>query len=72
MLVGGFAKKFANELEKRNGLTPPQKYGKTYVRTHDALTFKELAEDMIKSTGASILYHTKICGVVIEDETFKG
>ncbi len=72
LLVGGMAKRFAEELERRKGLMPPQKYGKTYLRTHDPFKFKVLADEMLKTAGVQILYHTKVCGVVMEGEDFKG
>ena len=34
-VVYGFTDRFAGELAARGGLTPPQKYGKTFTSAHD-------------------------------------
>lgn len=70
--VFGWTDKFYKEMKKRNGVTKPQLYGKTYLITHDPQIWKEVAEDMVIGSGANILYHTNIFGVIKEDDIFRG
>ena len=71
-IVYGFTDKFCAEMKRHNGLTEPQKYGKTWTVTHDPLVWRETAENLLEAAGASILYHTSISGVIKEDDVFKG
>ncbi|HEY3371620.1 MAG TPA: FAD-dependent oxidoreductase, partial [Prolixibacteraceae bacterium] len=71
-IVYGFADKFCQELSKKNGLTQPQKYGKTWVVTHDPLVWREVAENLLEDAGANILYHINMIGVIKDEEEFKG
>ncbi|MDR3560580.1 MAG: FAD-dependent oxidoreductase [Negativicutes bacterium] len=71
-IVFGFAERFYNELTKRGGLTEPQRYGKTWLATHDPLVWKESAEGLLQDADAGILYHTNIVGVVKDDDQIKG
>lgn len=71
-VVYGFTDIFCRELAKRNGLTAPQQYGKTWTVTHDPLVWRETAEDLLEAAGANILYHTGILGVIKDGDDFKG
>lgn len=71
-VVYGFADTFCSELAKRNGITEPQKYGKTWAVTHDPLMWREVAEDLLEVAGANILYHTSVIGVIKDGDDFKG
>lgn len=71
-VVYGFTDKFIKGLKSRNGLTSPQKYGKTWTVTHDPMVWREVAEDLLEDAGAGILYHTNIIGVVKDEDEFKG
>lgn len=71
-IVYGFADKFCSEMEKKNGITKPQVYGKTWTVTHDPQVWREVAEGLVEEAGANILYHTRIIGVIKEDNDFKG
>lgn len=53
-------------------MTPPQLYGKTYLVPFDPQGWKEVAEDMVLASGAKILYHTNIVGVIKEQDEFYG
>ena len=70
--VFGWTDKFYKELKKRDGVTRPQPYGKTYLVPFDPQIWKEVAEDMLLKSGAKILYHTNIIGVIKKDQEFKG
>jgi ribulose 1,5-bisphosphate synthetase/thiazole synthase len=71
-IIYGFADQFCQELAKKNGVTAPQKYGKTWTVTHDPLVWREVAENLLEDAGANILYHTNIIGVIKDDDVFKG
>ncbi|MGI2259285.1 FAD-dependent oxidoreductase [Shewanella sp. GXUN23E] len=71
-VVFGFTERFRQALAERNGVTEPQRYGKTYTVTHDPLVWREVADDMLTAVGVNILYHTAVTGVIMDGETFKG
>lgn len=70
--VFGFADEFYQEMKKRDGVTQPQRYGKTYLVPHNPQVFKEVAEDMVLQEGANILYHVSVVGVIKEKDEFLG
>lgn len=70
--VFGWTDRFYRELQRRNGVTAPQLYGKTYLVPHEPQIWKEAAEDMVLAAGARILYHTNVFGVIVEGEEFLG
>lgn len=71
-VVFGFTERFRQALAERNGVTEPQRYGKTYTVTHDPLVWREVADDMLTAVGVNILYHTAVSGVIMDGDTFKG
>ncbi len=71
-VVFGFTERFRQALAERNGVTEPQRYGKTYTVTHDPLVWREVADDMLTAVGVNILYHTAVSGVIMDGNTFKG
>ena len=70
--VYGWADRFYRELKKRGAVTEPQLYGKTFLLPFDPQEWKKAAEDMILASGARILYHTEIIGVLKEKDIFRG
>ncbi|MFR8665540.1 MAG: FAD-dependent oxidoreductase [Ruthenibacterium sp.] len=70
--VFGWTDRFYQELKARGGATRPQRYGKTFLVTHDPQIWKEAAEDMVLSSGARILYHTSVFGAIKEEDSFLG
>lgn len=70
--VFGWADRFYQELKRRGAVTEPQLYGKTFLLPFDPQGWKEAGEDMVLSSGAKILYHTEIFGVMMEGDTFRG
>lgn len=70
--VFGWTDRFYQELRKRGHVTEPQLYGKTYLVPFDPQGWKEAAEDMVLSSGAKILYHSAVIGVIKEGERFAG
>lgn len=71
-VVFGFTERFRQELKKRNGVTEPQKYGKTFTVTHDPLVWREVADDLLENAGVTTLFHTSVTGVIMEKDAFKG
>ena len=64
--------KFLAEMKRRNGVTEPQKYGKTFTLTHDPLVWSEVAEDMLTSVGVTIMYHTNIIDTMQDGPAVQG
>lgn len=71
-VVYGFTERFRQELLKRNGVTEPQRYGKTFTVTHDPLVWREVADDMLEKSGVNVLFHTSVIGVIMDKDAFKG
>lgn len=71
-VVYGFTERFRQELLKRNGVTEPQRYGKTFTVTHDPLVWREVADDMLEKAGVNVLFHTSVVGVIMDKDAFKG
>lgn len=71
-VVFGFTERFRQELAKRGGLTEPQLYGKTFTVTHDPLTWRGTADDLLDSAGVRMLLHTAVTGVIVEKDAYRG
>lgn len=71
-VVHGFTERFAGELAARGGLTPPQKYGKTFTSAHDPLVWREVADDLLTAAGVRILFHTQVVDVLADGEHYRG
>ena len=70
--VFGWSDRFYQEMRKRRHVTEPQLYGKTYLVPFDPQGWKEVAEDMVLASGARILYHSAVFGVIKEEDRFIG
>jgi len=71
-VVFGFTERFRAALESRGGVTAPQKYGKTWTVAHDPLVWRECADDLLTSSGARIMYHTVVTGVILDGDRHLG
>ncbi|WP_102345169.1 FAD-dependent oxidoreductase [Bacillus sp. Marseille-P3661] len=71
-VVFGFTEKFRSALAAKGGITPPQKYGNTWVVTHDPFTWKQTAENLLLEQKVNILYHTQVIGVINEEDNIRG
>lgn len=71
-IVGGFTERFRAELARRNGVTAPQRYGKTWTVTHDPLMWSETADQLVEDAGAKILFHTHVSGVIVQGDACTG
>jgi hypothetical protein len=65
-VVHGFLDEFVARMESGDGLTPPVKYGKTYTRVHDPLVWREVADDLLRDAGVTILFHSVATAVLVE------
>lgn len=71
-VVFGFTERFRQALKAKNGVTEPQRYGKTFTVTHDPLVWREVADDFLESAKATTLFHTAVTGVIMDGDAFKG
>jgi len=71
-IVRGFTQRFIDELESRDGLTAPQRYGKTFTRAHDPLKWRESADSLLTLSGVEVLFHTSLIAVLTSDGTCSG
>lgn len=71
-VVFGFAHEFTGLLERKGGLGPPVRYGKTYTRVHDPLVWREAADNLLREAGVQVLYHSTVTGVLLEGERVQG
>ncbi|NOH61061.1 FAD-dependent oxidoreductase [Vibrio sp. RE88] len=71
-VVFGFTERFRQALKDRNGVTEPQRYGKTFTVTHDPLVWREVADDFLEHAGVTTLFHTAVSGVIMDGDAFKG
>lgn len=71
-VVQGFTERFRAALARRNGVTGPQRYGKTWTVTHDPLMWSETADDFVEESSAKTLFHTSVCGVIVQQDACTG
>jgi len=71
-VVFGFADEFVRLLESRGGLTPPQRYGKTWTRVHDPLMWRDAADHLLREAGVRVLYHAVVTGTLLDGERVTG
>jgi len=71
-IVNGFTGRFIAELERRNGITGPQRYGRTFTRAHDPLVWREAADAFLRQSGATVLFHSQVVDVLKEAEAYIG
>ena len=55
--VFGFLDVFIDAMERRGGLAPPVRYGKTFTRVHDPLVWRETADSLLEEAGVRIVFH---------------
>jgi hypothetical protein len=65
-VVYGFTERFRAELDRRGGLTRPQRYGQTFTSAHDPVKWIVTADALLISAGVRILFHTAVTGVLVE------
>jgi glycine/D-amino acid oxidase-like deaminating enzyme len=65
-VVHGFLDDFVSEMERRGGLGPALRYGKTFTRVHDPLIWREAADALLAQAGVQVLFHTTVTGALVE------
>jgi hypothetical protein len=71
-VVFGFADRFKRAMEAAGGLTPPQRYGRTWTQTHDPLVWREVADGLLAAQGVGVLFHCLVVGTVLEGDALTG
>ena len=71
-VVFGFTERFRANLEHRGGLTPPQRYGKTWTVAHDPLMWRETADELLTEAGVRVIFHAAVTGVIRDGESHTG
>ncbi|MFI7452842.1 FAD-dependent oxidoreductase [Nonomuraea sp. NPDC049714] len=71
-VVWGFTERFRQGLAERGGLTPPQRYGRTWTSAHDPLVWRETADALLAAAGVRVLFHTSVVGVVMDGDAYRG
>jgi hypothetical protein len=71
-VVFGFTERFRSALELRGGVTPAQKYGKTWTVAHDPLVWRETADEFLTASGVRIIYHATVSGVIMNRDVHEG
>lgn len=71
-LVSGFVDEFIAAMESRGGLTGPVRYGKTFIRVHDPLVWRETADALLAQAGVDIMLHTLVTGVLMDGDRVQG
>lgn len=65
-LVHGFVDRFIEAMDKRNGLTPPVRYGQTFTRVHEPHAWRESAEGLLAEQNVAVLYHSIVTDVLLD------
>lgn len=71
-VVHGFVDDFIAEMEARDGLTPPVRYGKTWTRVHDPLVWREAADALLAEANVRVIYHAEILAALCEGTRVEG
>ncbi len=71
-VVWGFTERFRARLEEIGGLTPPQRYGKTWTVTHDPMLWRANGDAFLQAAGVRVLYHTQVVAVIQEGQSLQG
>lgn len=71
-LVHGFVDEFIAQMELRDGLSAPLRYGKTYTRVHEPLAWRETADALLAEADVTTLYHSTVSEVMLEGDRVAG
>ncbi len=70
--VFGFTERFRAAMAERGGITPPQRYGRTWTVTHDPLVWREVADGFLTDAKVRLLFHSLVVGVVMAGDALRG
>lgn len=65
-VVHGFLDEFVAAMERRQGLSEPLRYGKTFTRVHDPHVWREVADGLLAEAGVNVMFHTTVLGALLE------
>lgn len=65
-IVAGFAARFVDELDRRGGLAPIVRYGRTWTHVHDPLVWRETADALLARAGVEIILHATVTGALVD------
>ncbi len=71
-VVFGFADEFVRLLERRGGITPPVRYGKTFTRVHDPLVWREAADHQLREAGVRVFLHATVTETLLDGDRVCG
>ncbi|MXN77770.1 FAD-dependent oxidoreductase [Burkholderia sp. 4701] len=71
-MVHGFVDEFIAQMERRDGLSAPLKYGKTYTRVHEPLAWRETADALLAEAGVTTIYHAVVTEVLMDGDRVAG
>jgi len=71
-LVHGFVDRFIEVMERKNGLTGPVRYGKTFTRVHEPLVWREAADHLLSEAGVQVILHAIVTDVLMDGERIEG
>ncbi|MCZ7565310.1 MAG: FAD-dependent oxidoreductase [Burkholderiales bacterium] len=71
-VVFGFADEFVRLLERRGGITPPVRYGKTFTRVHDPLVWREAADHLLSEAGVRVFLHATVTEALVDGDRVCG
>ncbi|MCK1509366.1 FAD-dependent oxidoreductase [Bradyrhizobium sp. 18] len=71
-VVFGFADEFCRRLEMMGGLSQPLLYGKTWVRVHDPVVWREAADAMLREAGVRVIFHSVARSARMEGDKIEG
>ncbi len=67
-VVHGFASELLDRMDRLGGLNDPHLiFGKIHAQAYDTSAFKCAADDLVRSKGADLLFHSFMAGVLRED-----
>lgn len=71
-VVHGFVDSFIEAMERRGGLTPPVRYGKTFTHVHDPIAWRESADELLRQAGVTVLFHALVTDALLDGPRVAG
>ena len=71
-IVNGFAGRFVDLMESKNGIVRHERFGHTWLSPHDPFIWKETADELIEKSGAKTYFHTSYVDSIVENGDIKG
>jgi len=71
-IVHGFVDDFIAEMEARNGLAPPIRYGLSFSRVHDPMAWRDSADALLRRAGVRVIFHAVVTDALAEGDRVQG